>query len=270
MGYNVLVVDDEREALNRLLLHLEKFSPKITITTCSNGKEALASIAAKEPDVVFMDIEMPELNGIEVVRRCTPPYPYFIFVTAYNSYAIEAFEQNAIDYVLKPYSPERISTALNKAFGLLEKDQLAETASRYQQLLQAFTMEAVHPPERKYIRRIAVKSIGKTAFINVDDIELIEGADQYVEVVTAKKRFTVRESMDRLEKTLDPQYFFRTHRSFIVNINLVAAVENIDKHSSLVLLKNGKKLKLANSRKSDFQNWMYGDFSTKRHKPDTN
>ena len=97
-------------------------------------------------------------------------------------------------------------------------------------------------------------------------MELIDGADQYVEVSTEKKRFTVRESMDKLEKTLDPEKFFRTHRSFIVNIEVVSAIENVDKHSSLVILKNGKKVKLANSRKSDFQSWMDGDFAKRRRK----
>ena len=102
MGNRVLIVDDEQEALNRLQLHLEKFSGLESIVTCTNGKEAVKIITTQRPDIVFLDIEMPELNGIEVVRQCKPPYPYFIFVTAYNTYAIAAFEQNAVDYVLKP------------------------------------------------------------------------------------------------------------------------------------------------------------------------
>ena len=263
MGYSVLIVDDEREALNRLQLHLEKFSDLDTITACTNGKEALAHITTQRPDIAFLDIEMPELNGIEVVQRCKPPYPYFVFVTAYNTYAIEAFEQNAIDYILKPYDPERITKALHKTFQILKKDELADTAAQYQQLISAFAENAVNDPERAYIRRIAVKSIGKTVFINVDHILQIEGADQYVEVITEEKQFTVRESMDKLEKTLDPEKFFRTHRSCIVNIEMVSAIENVDKHSSLVVLKNGKKVKLANSRKSDFQKWMYGGFTAR-------
>lgn len=256
MNYKILIVDDELEAINRLKLHLLKLSNSNTIITSQNGGEALKLIEEKTPDIVFIDIEMPEMNGIDVLRACKAPYPYFIFVTAYNQYAIEAFEENAIDYVLKPYEPERIEYALNKAIRMTDRDRLAKKAESYQEVLSMFSKNRDNASETPYIKRIAVKSIGRTSFIDVDKIIVIEAADQYVEVETLKKKYTVRESMDQLEKTLDPNHFFRTHRSFIINLNLVEAMETVDKHVSLVILKNNKKAKISNSRKSDFKKKM--------------
>nr|WP_299337489.1 LytTR family DNA-binding domain-containing protein [Allomuricauda sp.] len=256
MKYTVLLVDDEQEALNRLKFHLEKFPELGTVHTCNDGFKALKKIEGTKPDIVFMDIEMPEMSGIEVLRHCKEPYPYFIFVTAYNQYAIEAFEENAIDYILKPYTPERIDSALQKAIQMTNRDRLAEKAESYKDVLTMFAKKTDYGSDTAYIKRIAVKSIGRTSFIDVDDIVLIEAADQYVEIETPKKKYTVRESMDQLEKTLDPDQFFRTHRSFIINLNQVEAMETVDKHISLVILKNKRKAKISNSRKPDFKKKM--------------
>ncbi|MEM9648154.1 MAG: LytTR family DNA-binding domain-containing protein [Bacteroidota bacterium] len=256
MRYKVLIVDDEQEARNRLRLHLENFSVLQSIDSCKDGKQALAKIKELNPDIVFIDIEMPGMNGIEVLRNCGKPYPYFIFVTAYNQYAIEAFEQNAIDYILKPYAGERIVTALKKAVERLDKDRLAKTADDYRNLLLSFSDSLESSKNKEFVKRIAVKSVGKTSFINVDDIVSIEAADQYVEVETSTKKHTVRESMDHLEAILDPKKFFRVHRSFIINIDGVVGIENYDKNSSVVILQNHRKIRVSNSRKSDFKKWM--------------
>ncbi len=256
MNLKVLLVDDEQEALNRLQLHLKKFPELSTIDTALNGQEALSLIEEERPDIVFMDIEMPEMTGIEVLRRCKEPYPYFIFVTAYNEYAIEAFAQNAIDYVLKPYAPERIETALKRAVKMTEKDELAKAAEKYRSLVRSIIDGANNDSDKAYIKRIAAKSTGITSFINVEDVIVIKAADQYVEVQTLEKQHIVRESINQLEKVLDPNLFFRTHRSFIVNIDQVTAIKNVDKHTSLIVLKNSYKAKLSNSRKSEFKKKM--------------
>lgn len=256
MKFKVLIVDDELEAQKRLLLHLGKFDDIQLLDTCQNGKEALLAIKKERPDIVFMDIEMPEMNGIEVLANCPPPYPYFIFITAYDQYAVEAFEQNAVDYVLKPYTHERIAQALNRAIGMIEKDRLAEITENLKDLVFSFSRGTDTRHDKEYIRRIAVKSIGHTTFLDVDDIILIEAADQYVEVSTTGKKYTVRESMDKLERTLDPNAFFRTHRSYIVRLDQVVALEQVDKHISLVTLKNNQKVKISNTRKPDFKRRM--------------
>ncbi|WP_299535765.1 LytTR family DNA-binding domain-containing protein [Ulvibacterium sp.] len=253
MKYKTVIVDDELEAQKRLLLHLKKFREVQLLDSCKNGKEALRTIKKERPDIVFMDIEMPEMNGIQVLANCPEPYPYFIFVTAYDQYAVEAFEQNAVDYILKPYTHERIAQALDRAIGMIEKDRLAEITGNLKDLVFSFSQGIDAHHNKEYLRRIAVKSIGHTIFLDVADIILIEAADQYVEVSTTGKKYTVRESMDKLERKLDPKAFFRTHRSYIVRLDQVIALENVDKHISLVTLKNNQKIKISNSRKPDFK-----------------
>lgn len=256
MKFKILLVDDELEAQKRLLLHLSKFKEVQLLDTCQNGKEALLAINEERPDIVFIDIEMPEMSGIEVLANCPEPYPYFIFVTAYDQYAVEAFQQNAVDYILKPYTHERIAQALHRAIGMIEKDRLAEITENLKDLVFSFSHINDVSPGKEYIRRIAVKSIGRTTFIDVDDIILIEAADQYVEVSTSVKKYTVRESMDKLERILDPNAFFRTHRSYMVRLDQVIALVNVDKHISLVVLKNNQKIKISNNRKPDFKQRM--------------
>jgi len=253
MKFKTLIVDDEQEALNRLKLHVKKYGELELIGSCSNGKEAVNSIVQNKPDIVLIDIEMPEVNGIEVLRRIKGEHPYFIFVTAYGHYAIQAFEEHAIDYILKPYSEERLNQALKRAISMVQRDQSAKNSENYQRFLAEHMTPNSH---RGYIKRISIKSLRKTKFIDVNEIIYIEAADQYVNVITKTKTSVVRESMDKLEQSLDPSVFFRTHRAYIVNLNQVEAIENIDKHQSSAILKNGKKIKLSNSRKSNFKKSM--------------
>ncbi|WP_435623534.1 LytR/AlgR family response regulator transcription factor [Flagellimonas sp.] len=256
MKYKVLVVDDELEAQKRLLLHLGRFSQLQLLEADSNGKEALKTIRSESPEIVFLDVEMPEMSGVDVLAQCSPPYPYIIFVTAYNQYAVDAFEQNAIDYILKPYTFERVQKALDKAIDMIEKDRLVNIHENFKELLFALSRNDERNTDSVFINRIAVKSVGVTTFIPVDEVVYIESADQYVEVYTQTKKFTVRESMDKLEKSLNPNTFFRTHRSFIVNLDCVSAIETVDKHLSLAILTNGKKVKISANRKQEFKEKM--------------
>ena len=233
--YKVILVDDEVEALKRLHLFLGKVGLLDIVGSYQNGVEALDGIQKNRPDIVFIDIEMPEMNGLEVLQNCSVPYPYFVFVTAYDAYAVEAFEKNAVDYILKPYSKERIEQAV---------------------LLSFSERKPAFPDNGTYVKRIAVKSVGKTSFIEVKNILWIESSDQYVEVHTADKTIVVRESMDQLEQNLNPREFFRIHRSYIVSLDQVEALEYIDKHTSMTVLKNGKRLKISNSRKQEFKKRM--------------
>ncbi len=256
MKYSTVIVDDEAEARTLLSLYVSK-NPQLRLSgSCKNGKEALTVIRNERPDIVFMDINMPEMSGLQVLERCKDVPTYFILVTAYDQYALTAFEKNAIDYVLKPYTEERIFDAVAKAITILQKDQLAEMGLRYEQLLAAFAQETKEKETKNYLQRIAVKSIGKTLFVDVHEVFYILAADQYVEVITLDKKYTVRESMDYLEEVLDPRLFFRTQRSVIVNMTQVKGMEVVDKNSSLVLLKNNVKVKLSNLRKTAFRKAM--------------
>ncbi|MEL6974900.1 MAG: LytTR family DNA-binding domain-containing protein [Bacteroidota bacterium] len=248
-----LVVDDELEAQKRLELHLGKFETLELLPSCQNGKEALDSIQQNNPDIVFLDVEMPEMNGLEVLKHCTPPFPYIIFVTAYNQYAVEAFAQNAVDYILKPYTFERINISVERAIDAIEKDRLSQLNEQLKDLLFSLSEKSQKKSIKNYVERIAVKSIGQTTFIPVGEIIHIEAADQYVEVHTRKKKHMVRESMDKLESILNPSTFFRTHRSHIVSLKHVTALQTVDKHLSLTVLDTGVKVKITNSRKADFK-----------------
>lgn len=256
MKLRTLVVEDELEARNRLMLYLDKFPELHLLKASQNGKEALDTIRDEAPDIVFLDVEMPEMNGIDVLAHCEPPFPYIIFVTAYSQYAVEAFEQNAVDYILKPYTFERVEKALVRAIDMIKKDRLTNLDGNFQDLLLSLSGSTSVTPDSEYIKRIAVKSIGHTVFIPVETVLLIEAADQYVEVHTDKKKFVVRESMDSLESKLDPNLFFRTHRSAMVSLDQVRGLETVDKHSSLVLLQDGRKVKISNNRKKEFKEKM--------------
>ncbi|MEO1485996.1 MAG: LytTR family DNA-binding domain-containing protein [Bacteroidota bacterium] len=254
--FKTLVVDDEIEAQKRLELHLKKFEDLELLPSCSNGKEALQRIGESQPDIVFLDVEMPEMNGLEVLKHGTPPFPYIIFVTAYNQYAVEAFAQNAVDYILKPYTFERIQVSVERAVDAIQKDRLSQLNEQLKDLLFSLSARSPNESSKNYVERIAVKSIGQTTFIPVVEIIRIEAADQYVEVHTSTKKHMVRESMDKLERLLNPSTFFRTHRSHIVNLKHVVALETLDKHLSLTVLDNGTKVKITNRRKSDFKERM--------------
>ncbi|MEM8762964.1 MAG: LytTR family DNA-binding domain-containing protein [Bacteroidota bacterium] len=251
--FKTLVVDDELEAQKRLQLYLGKFEALELLPSCQNGKEALDIIREATPDIVFLDVEMPEMNGLEVLKHCTPPFPYIIFVTAYNQYAVEAFAQNAVDYILKPYTFERITISVERAIDAIEKDRLSLLNEQLKDLLFSLSDKSQMRPTKNYVQRIAVKSIGQTTFVPVAEIIHIEAADQYVEVHTSKKKHMVRESMDKLESILNPSTFFRTHRSHIVNLKHVVALETVDKHLSLTVLDTGIKVKITNTRKADFR-----------------
>ncbi len=248
--YKTLVVDDEIEAQKRLTLYLSEFDMlEVVKPSASNGKEALKIIDSESPDIVFLDVEMPEMSGMELLAQCKDPYPYMVFVTAYNEYAVEAFAQNAVDYILKPYTLERVAKSVERAVDTIEKDRLSTFGERCKDLLFTFSNDSLTLPSEEYIERIAVKSIGKTTFVRVNDVIRINAADQYVEVHTGTKTYMVRESMDKLECSLNPNVFFRVHRSHIINLKHIVALENVDKHESLTILDTGERIKISNSRK---------------------
>ena len=243
----ILIVDDEEDARELLKHHLSKLERVELLGEAKDGKEAITMITKLQPDLVLLDIEMPEFNGIEVLKRLEN-IPYIIFVTAFNEYAIQAFEVHAVDYLLKPFTEERLFDAIHKA----EKQILADVLdqSLYIDLLNGL----LNRRETKYIHRLSVKSNHKTHFIDVSTIVMIEAADQYVSIQTASDKHLARLSMDYLEKALDPELFIRTHRSYIIAINAVRSVEQYEPKNLLIHLEGGFKAKLSQSRKVIFEN----------------
>jgi two-component system LytT family response regulator len=236
MPLTVLLVDDEplaREGL-RMLLALD---PDVAaILEARNGHEAVSAIRERRPDLVFLDVQMPEMDGFQVVREVGAQMPAVVFVTAHDKYAIQAFETNAIDYLLKPITEERFAKALARVKGRLGSNTADETS---RQIL--YLLETVAAPKR-YMKRLAVHVAGKTVFVEVADIEWIEADQNYVQVHAGRAAHLLHVTMTALEKSLDPEMFLRIHRSAIVNVGRIAALQPAMHGEYVVTLSSGVRL----------------------------
>ena len=237
----VFVVDDEEDARSLVKLHLSKIADLTLVGEAGDGREALDKIAVLQPDIVLLDIQMPEVNGVELVETCDPK-PHFIFITAYDEYALKAFELNAVDYLLKPFSEQRFVEAMQRAKEGFSRVKEAQVLRLFDHLLENHKADG-------FPQKIAYKNGLFTVFIEVKDILAVEAADQYVNIITAHKKHLVRHSMDYMEKTLDPEVFFRSHRSAIVRLSEVVSFEQVDGSYSLIHLKDGTRVKLSQTRK---------------------
>jgi len=249
MNLTVLIADDEKDARELLKIHLKQHPPLNLLTEATNGQEAISAIDKYEPDLVFLDINMPDKNGLEVLEKCNHK-PLVIFVTAYDEYAIKAFELNAIDYLLKPFDDERFTKAVEKAQQLLVSK--AGSSSHYLQVLKDILQQETEDS----LQSISVKNGQETTFISVSDIEYIEAADQYVWIHTNQGKHLVRHSMDYLENKLDNTLFFRTHRSAIIRLSEAKSIEQLEPRNMIVHLKSGNSVKLSQSRKALFLSKM--------------
>ena len=238
----VLVADDEKPARRRLL-DLLRQEPGITsVWEATDGEMAVEMIHSCRPDIVFLDVKMPELDGLGVIDRVgIAAMPLTIFVTAYDEHAIRAFEANALDYLLKPYSDPRFRSAMSRARSRLDDRGLREFAARVKQML---TTEVVNGPP---LERIVVKGRGTTRFLDVTEVECIEAAGMYVVLRTGGKELLHRSSLTDIEAKLDPRHFIRIHRSAIVNLAHVAHLEAISHGEFEVVLKSGKRVRLSRS-----------------------
>ncbi len=242
MKIRTAIIDDEKDARELVKHHLAKIEDITVIGEAANGRDAIVLIEEKKPDLVLLDIEMPELNGLEGVHNLQY-LPQIIFVTAFDEYAVEAFEIHAIDYLLKPFNASRLTTAIQRVKDLLLNK--SKDKEQYLNLLDSL----LNRQEQPYISRIAVKSSGKTTFVNVQDVVSIEAADQYVVVHTINNKHLLRQSMDYFEKALDPNHFIRTHRSNLIQINCVQSVEQYEPKNLIIHLKGGLTARLSQSRK---------------------
>lgn len=243
----VLIVDDEPPA-RRNLRALLKGDPEIELVKeCGNGKEAVSSIRALEPDLVFLDVQMPEMDGFAVLDKLAgQPLPVIIFVTAYDQYALKAFEVSALDYLLKPFSDERFRKALAQA-----KQQIAQQdASAFgRKMLTLIGARDWQPEAPRYLTRLMIKAAGRVLFIRVDEVDWIEAEDNYVRLHTGGKAHLLRQTMHELETALDPTRFVRVHRSAIVNLDRIQELRPLFNGEALVVLHDGKELKLSRSRR---------------------
>ncbi|MEO1051281.1 MAG: LytTR family DNA-binding domain-containing protein [Bacteroidota bacterium] len=245
--HSVLIIDDEKLARESVLTLLYKSEDWEVIGECLNGKEAIQTILEKHPDLILIDIEMPHFNGLEVFETVTTKYtPQVIFITAYNEYAVKAFEINAVDYLLKPYTDGRFHEAMKRAKQRLDN---ASTMSMKDQILSALNSVYDTNKNSSYKTRFVVKSIGKIEFVEVDHILWVKAAGAYVELHTASGKVLMAGSISTIEKELPPSVFTRIHRSTIIRIDQIKSMEKYYNGEYLVLLKNGTQLKLSRSYK---------------------
>jgi two-component system, LytTR family, response regulator len=228
----VLVVDDEPLARSNLTVLLAQDADVESVKECVSGAEAVQEIRTQQPDLVFLDVQMPECGGFEVVRLLEgEAQPVVVFVTAYDEYALRAFDAGALDYLLKPFDDSRFQLAMQRA---KEKIALKDTAARQQ------------------AQRIAIRSAGHVAYVQSSDIDWVEAADYYVILHVGGKTHLLRRSIADLEKQLDPQVFCRIHRSTIVNLRRVRRVD-ITAGDYGVILENGERLRLSRSFSKELQ-----------------
>jgi two-component system LytT family response regulator len=240
--FKALVCDDEllgRERIRNLLQERENIA---VAAEARDGREAAELLGRDSFDLVFLDIQMPHLDGFEVVREVGPEnMPPIIFVTAHDEFAVQAFQIHALDYLLKPFEPERFFEALDRVLAIIHGSRHAELNERVRDLIEGIE------PRQEYLRRIMVRSRQHLEFVKVDDIDWIEAAGNYVELHLGRHSHLLRQTMKTLEQRLDPKTFVRIHRSAIVNMDRVKALSATFNGDYEVRLDNGKKLTLSRS-----------------------
>lgn len=240
-----LIVDDEPLARKGVRRHLASEVDIQVIGECSNGLEAAAIIRKEKPDLVFLDVQMPELDGFGVIAEIGMlEMPAVIFVTAYDAHAIRAFEVQALDYVLKPFEASRFRIAVSRARAEIQRKLNGEINSRLINLL-----EELRSP-KEYSERLAIKSNGRVNFVNVAEIDWIEAANNYVRVHSGRESYLIRETMSSLEAKLDPRRFARVHRSVIVNMGRVKQLKTMFKGEYEIVMQDGKHLPFGRAYRS--------------------
>ena len=237
MPLTVLLVDDEPLAREGLRILLAR-DPEIgAIHDAKNGHEAVAQIRGRSIDLVFLDVQMPEMDGFAAVREVGPEQmPAVVFVTAHDQYAIQAFEINAIDYLLKPVTEDRFAKALARVKARLETRSEGDTNRQILSLL-----ETIASPSR-YMKRLAVRTAGKTVLVDVADIDWIEAAENYVQLHTTHGNHLLHVTMTSIEKSLDPAVFLRIHRSVIVNVTRIRELQPVMHGEYAITLAGGVRL----------------------------
>lgn len=229
----VIIIDDEPLAQS-IVVHYLSFYPNIEVVArCNDGFEGVKAIMQHQPDLIFLDIQMPKITGFEMLELIENR-PKVIFTTAFDEYALKAFDQNAIDYLLKPFSQERFDKAMQKCLANNDKT------------LPVNTLEPLlNTSNNELETRVVVKHQGNIKIIQTVDILYLEAYDDYVKIHTAENVFVKKKTMSYFEQAFNPKQFVRVHRSFIVQVNQINKMEPSDKETMVAILKNGTKIPLS-------------------------
>jgi two-component system, LytTR family, response regulator len=251
----VLVADDEPLARERLIDLLEKEESVELIGIASNGDEAIRNILGSSPDLVFLDIQMPGANGIEVIRRIgAEAMPATVFVTAFDQFALQAFELAAVDYLVKPFDDERFAQALTRARRRIELEEAGEINRRLLEAVRTIgTQEGEVQPKPEYLERFSVELRGRVRVVPVADVDYITASGPYAELHAGDQTYLIRERMQTLEERLDPAVFFRIHRSAIVRVARVEELLRKPGGDYGVRLAGGTELSLSRARRAELE-----------------
>jgi two-component system, LytTR family, response regulator len=256
MTIRTILVDDEKLAIQGLQLRLEAHPDIEVIETCINGREALRAIKTNKPDLVFLDIQMPGFDGFSVVSGLMEVEPpLFVFVTAYGDHAIRAFEAQATDYLMKPVEEDRLAATLDRVRQRLAEKKGVEEVERLKEVLAEHAPEAHDemmdssdaPAANRFEKLINIKDQGQIFRVDVDTIERVDAAGDYMCIYTAENTLILRETMKDLEKRLDPRKFQRVHRSTIVNLDLVKQVKPHTNGECFLVLESSAQVKVSRS-----------------------
>ena len=256
MTIRTILVDDETLAIQGLALRLQEHPDVEIIETCNNGREAIRAIKTHKPDLVFLDIQMPGFDGFSVVAGLAEVEPpLFVFVTAYSDHAIRAFEAQATDYLMKPVEEDRLSATMERVRQRLAEKKGVEEAERLKEALAEHAPE-VHeeivdsdegPSSSRFEKLINIKDQGQIFRVDVDSIERIDAAGDYMCIYTGGETLVLRQTMKDMEKRLDPRKFQRVHRSSIVNLDLVRQVKPHTNGECFLILESGAQVKVSRS-----------------------
>ena len=246
-----IIVDDEPPARRNLRALLKNDADIELVRECGNGKDAVSQIRLLAPDLVFLDVQMPEMDGFAVLDALSGhPLPVVIFVTAYDQYALKAFEVSALDYLLKPFSDERFRKALQQAKQQIRRQDDGEFGRKMLALIGA---RDAKPEAPRHLTRLLVKAGDRVLFLKTEEIDWIEADDNYVRLHAAGKTHLLRRTMNELEAALAPEQFARIHRSAIVNLDRVRELQPLFNGEALIVLLDGTELKLSRSRRESLE-----------------
>ena len=244
-----LVIDDEELARKRVLNLLEEVPDIEVLGECSNGKTAIKQIHGLSPDLIFLDINMKDMNGFEVLQRIEiTPKPIVIFVTAYDNYASRAFDVDAFDFLLKPFKDQRFFKTIDKVLKISRSEADTNFEKRIKELFNVYNKEVRQAPPMK----IPIKQGNKTSLINPADILYIIASGYYAEIYTSAKKYVLRDSLNNLDALLDDRIFFRIHRSTIINIDHVKEIVHSDFSEIDARMTDDKLLHISKSNKKQF------------------
>ncbi|MBW1297646.1 LytR/AlgR family response regulator transcription factor [Aquimarina litoralis] len=247
MKISALIIDDEPLARNLINNLLRTESAIDVVGTCKTGKEAILMIDTLKPNLIFLDIKLKDMNGFDILERISVKTPMIIFVTAFDSYALKAFNFFAFDYLLKPFNEERFYLSVNKAIEALNKKDTSQLQKKVNNL-----MHYIRVADKNPTKKLPIPLRNRTIFIPLNDIMYITASNYYAEIYTENKKYLLRESLQNLLKILNPEYFIRIHRSTIINVDFMKELINSGYGAIDVKMKDSNQFKISKSYKKDF------------------